>query len=296
MKFTQHSKMLAVLSVGVGLVGLTGVVYAVPQELVDGLGDESYQLREKSEKDLTLWAREKGEKGLTELDKMKEKVTSPEVRSRLENVMSGVTVYKAVPGTRGFMGISMQAVMGASVINAVTANTPAEKAGLQPNDKIIELDGVDLTKKNRHVDEATDFLRTYVKSKKAGEKLTVKIERGGKKLTKELKLADYDTQMGLLDPFGNGMNGGIEILPMQGGLQGRIQIAPRPKNLNQNELKEEEILRLEMNMKRQAQMLNGAELPEEFKKLLERQNELNKARIELLKKEREEGKKKFLKK
>ena len=296
MKFTQHFKILVMLLGVAGLAGLTGVAVAVPQELVDGLGDENYQLRENAEKDLTLWAKKKGEEGLTELGRMKQKVKSPEVKSRLDNVISGVVVYKAVPGTRGFMGISMRGVMGASVINTVSANTPAAKAGLQRNDKIIELDGIDLTTKNNDVDEATDFLRTYVKSKKAGEKLTVKIERNGEKLTKELKLADYDQQMRLLDPFGNGMNGGVDILPQQRGLQGRIQIAPRPNNLNQNELKEQEILRLELNMKKQAQLLEGVGLPEEFEALLERQHEINKKRIEQLKKEREEGKKKFLKK
>ncbi len=282
MKFSKHIKIVSTLS-----LALTGTAFAVPQELVDDLGDENYQLREKAEKELVQWAKKEGKKGVEELDQLKKKAQSPEVKSRLDNVISGVTVYKAIPGTRGFMGISMQPLMGAAVIMTVSPKTPAQKAGLQPNDKIIELDGIDLSKKNKHVDEAMDFLRTYVKSKKAGEKLTLKLDRGGKKLTKELKLADYDKMMRLQDPFGNGFNnGGIQILPMQGGgIQGNIQILPRRKNLNPKELKLNEKERIELNLRHQKQLLDQAELPDEIKDILRQQNERQEKRLEQLKKE-----------
>ena len=282
MKFSKHIKIVSTLS-----LALTGAAFAVPQELVDDLGDENYQLREKAEKELVQWAKKEGRKGVEELDQLKKKAQSPEVKSRLDNVISGVTVYKAIPGTRGFMGISMQPLMGAAVIMTVSPKTPAQKAGLQPNDKIIELDGIDLSKKNKHADEAMDFLRTYVKSKKAGEKLTLKLDRGGKKLTKELKLADYDKMMRLQDPFGNGFNnGGIQILPMQGGgIQGNIQILPRRKNLNPKELKLNEKERIELNLRHQKQLLDQAELPDEIKDILRQQNERQEKRLEQLKKE-----------
>ena len=286
MKFIQYTELVAALS-----LVITGIASAVPQELVDGLGDESYQLREKAEQDLTLWAKKKGEKGLDELSALKKKAQSPEVKSRLDNVMSGVSVYKAIPGTQGFMGISMQAAMGGSVILGVSPGPPAAKSGLKPNDKIIELDGIDLSKKNNHADEATDFLRRYVKSKKSGEKLTIKIDRDGKILTKELKLADYNKQMARLeaqlDPFGD-FGGGVQILPMQGGgIQRNFKIVPRPRNrdVNPKQLKENEKERLELNLKRHQKLLERAELPDEFKDMLKQQNERNQKRLEELKKE-----------
>ncbi len=287
MKLIQHTKLVATLS-----LVITGTIAAVPQELVDGLGDENYQLREKAEQDLTLWAKKKGQKGLDDLSALKKKVQSPEVKSRLDNVMSGVTIYKSIPGTQGFMGISMQAVMGGSVILGVSPDTPAAKSELQPNDKIIELDGVDLRKKNNHVDEATDFLRGYVKSKKSGEKLTIKIDRNGKIMTKTLKLADYDKQMarleGRLDPFGGFNNGGIQIPPMQGGgIQRNFRFIPRPRNreIDPKQLMEIEKQRLELNLKNQERLLEQAELPDEIKDMFRRQKLKNQNRLEQLKKE-----------
>jgi membrane-associated protease RseP (regulator of RpoE activity) len=286
MKFISHPIIVATLS-----LAIIGLAAAVPVELIDGLGDENYQLREKSEQGLKLWAKNKGEQGLDELSELKKKSKSPEVKSRLENVMSGITVYKAIPGTQGFMGISMQAAMGGCVILGVSPDTPADKSGLQPNDKIIELDGIDLTKKNEDVDEATDFLRTYVKRKKSGEKLTIKINRDGKILTKTLKLADYDKQMarleGEIDPFGGFGNGRRQVLPMQGGGFGRRpNIVPRAKNrdVDPRQL-------LQRNQNKLKQLLENPDVPDEFKKMLrledaKLQKQLNQLKEELKLKEK----------
>ncbi len=286
MKLIQYPKVVTTLS-----LVFSGIASAVPLGLVEGLGDESYQLREKAEQDLTLWAKKEGEKGLDELSALKKKSQSPEVKSRLDNVISGVTVYKAIPGTQGFMGISMQAAMGCSVITSVSPDTPAAKSGLQPFDKIIELDGVDLSKKNNHADEATDFLRRYVKSKKSGEKLTIKIDRDGTTLTKTLKLADYDKQMArlgvrqerMLDPFGGagGFGGGIQILPMQGGgIQRRLKIIPRR---GKNDINPK--LQLELKQKKLEQLLNNPAVPDEFKEMLKQQDDEMKKKLDQFKKE-----------
>jgi hypothetical protein len=281
------------LSVAAGVVCLTGTASAVPQELVDDLGNESYQLREKAEKELTLWTKKEGEKAVDELDKMKEKVVSPEVRSRLESVIQAG--YKAIPGTRGFMGISMNPVLGAAIVESVTPGTPAEKAGFRPNDKILELDGVDLTKKQNHLTEAMDFLRIYVKDKKAGEKLVVKIERNGEELTKELKLADYDKFMGgRIDPFGGGgnnFNQRIEIKPMMGGAQGNLRVMPQ-LNLNPKGLKENELRTLKLRIEINEQLFEGMELPDDVKGMLKLKHEKSKKRIEELEKELKKGEKK----
>jgi membrane-associated protease RseP (regulator of RpoE activity) len=253
---------------------------AVPQELVDGLGDESYQLREKAEQELAQWAKKNGEKGLDVLSDLKKKVQSPEVKSRLDNVISGTVIFKAIPGTRGYMGIVLMPELGAVGIIRVIPNSPAAKSGLQPNDKIIRLDGINLAKKNNGADEAMEFVKRYVKSKKSGEKLTLLIVRNGKKLSKTLKLADYDKERGTLNQRGNFNNGGIQPFPGQGGgIQRNLKIIPGPgnRNLNPQQRKENERQLLELNQQFQQQIED----------LLEQQNERKNKRLEQLKKELE---------
>jgi S1-C subfamily serine protease len=147
MKFILHNLLVTAL-----ILGVSGMAMAVPQELVDGLGDESYQLREKAEQELAQWPKKNGEKGLDVLSDLKKKVQSPEVKSRLDNVISGTVIFKAIPGTRGYMGIVLMPELGAVGIVRVVPNSPAAKSGLQPNDKIIRLDGINLAKKNNGAD------------------------------------------------------------------------------------------------------------------------------------------------
>jgi len=278
MKYISLSKLS--LYIGVGLVALAGSLSAVPQELIEGLADENYHAREKAENDLAQWAKARGEKSIKELDGIKQKASSPEVKSRLDNVISGVNVYKAIPGTRGFMGITMNQILGGAIIDTVSPGTPAEKSGLQVNDLIVELDGVDLTEKKAHVNEAMDFIRAYVKSKNAGQKLRIKIEREGKLMDKELKLADYDEFIAQNDPWGGGFNnGGNQVIPLPGNM--RMQ----QRNLDPMQIKENQLLQLEMNLKFQKGVLKDKDLPEELKQLIELQTKASQKRIEDLKKE-----------
>jgi len=275
MKFIRHNLLVTAL-----ILGVSGMAMAVPQELVDGLGDESYQLREKAEQELAQWAKKNGEKGLDVLSDLKKKVQSPEVKSRLDNVISGTVIFKAIPGTRGYMGIVLIPELGAVGIVRVIPNSPAAKSGLQPNDKIIRLDGINLAKKNNGADEAMEFVKRYVKSKKSGEKLTLLIVRNGKKLSKTLKLADYDNERGPLNQRGNFNNGGIQLFQGQGGgIQRNLKIIPGPenRNLNPQQRKENERQLLELNQQFQQQIED----------LLEQQNERKNKRLEQLKKELE---------
>lgn len=254
MRFFQKIKL--VITLNLSLIGLVGLSQAAPQDLIDGLGDESYQLREKSEQELALWAKQNGEKGLQELTDLKEESQSPEVKSRLGSVISGVVIYKAIPGTRGYMGIYMEPVMGSLRISRTIAGMPAARSGLMANDKIVKIDGIDLSKKNRHVAEAMTFVQSYVKSKKAGEKLTLEIERGGEKLNKTLKLADYDKQMahlGQLDPFGN-QQGGLRVIPLQGG---GMRIIPGAQNQKRQLPAEMEKELLELNKRHRQRLLDS---------------------------------------
>ena len=281
MKIIQHTKLVIALSLGIAGMAMAEVV---PQELVDGLGAESYQLREKSEIELAKWAKEKGEKGLDVLSELKQKAKSPEVKSRLDNVISGIVIFKAIPNTRGYMGLMLTPEIGAVGILRVVPDSPAARSGLQAGDKITGLDAIDLSDKDNRVHEAMTFVQWYVKTKKAGEKLTLKVERDDKKMIIILKLADYDKKIARMNGFDNG--GGIQILPMQGGgFQRNFKVIPprANRNLNLKQLMENEKELLELNLKHQQQMLEKAELPDEFKEMFRQQQMKNKKRLELLK-------------
>jgi len=172
-------------------ISFSSVVSAVPEDLVETLGNENYQKREDAERKLSAWAKGKGKKTFHDLEVVKEKARSPEVKMRLDNVLSSMTIYEPIPNTRGFIGIGMEPQMGGAFITRVQPDTPAEKHGLLVGDVIVEIDGIDLTKKRQQVDEAMNFLRSYVKTKNSGSKLTMKLLRNDKELLKELKLADY---------------------------------------------------------------------------------------------------------
>ena len=80
MKLIQYPKVVTTLS-----LVFSGIASAVPLGLVEGLGDESYQLREKAEQDLTLWAKKEGEKGLDEVRALKKKSPIEGIKSDAAN-------------------------------------------------------------------------------------------------------------------------------------------------------------------------------------------------------------------
>ncbi len=173
------------------LMGFSGLVLGGPEEMVRGLGVANYFERESAEKRLNEWANENGKVGLARLRELLEGSRSPEVRSRLERVISSVVIYEGLPGTKGYMGVRMMAHRGVVLLTDVLAGTPAARCGLEVNDKVIAVDGINVIDKNGNKESAKDFLDKYVKGKKAGEKLTLKVLRGEKMHTMEMKLGIY---------------------------------------------------------------------------------------------------------
>lgn len=163
-----------------------------PKQMVDELGSVDYFTREKAEKSLTEWAQKNGKSGVSDLRVLLKASRSPEVRSRLARVISTVVIYEAVPNTKGYMGVRMMPLQGAVLLTEVLEGTPAAKSGLEINDKVIKVDGVELSGMNKEMSSAMDFLDAYVKGKKAGEKLVLTVIRGDELLTKKLKLGDYN--------------------------------------------------------------------------------------------------------
>ncbi len=164
---------------------------AVPGDLLKKLDADEFATRSKAQDDLIKWAKTAKAGDIKELKQVYEKAESPELKLRLLDVLDNST-FMAKPGTRGFVGITMEPKFGGVGILMVQPNTPAQKVDLRIGDIITEVDGRDMTGKKGNVEEATEFFSGYVKGKNAGEKLELKIKRDDKILEKTLKLGDYD--------------------------------------------------------------------------------------------------------
>ena len=72
---------------------LSSFAIAIPQDLVETLGNEDYLQREDAEEKLTKWTKGKGKKTFKALEQLKEKAKSPEVKMRLNNVLDRMTIF-----------------------------------------------------------------------------------------------------------------------------------------------------------------------------------------------------------
>jgi serine protease Do len=97
---------------------------------------------------------------------------------------------------RGYIGISLrpvdevsakslklEKVIGA-LVDDILKDSPAEKAGIEPGDVILELDG-------KPVNSSND-LQSLVAQRRAGDKVNLKIWRDGKSITKSVTLKKRD--------------------------------------------------------------------------------------------------------
>ena len=282
----QPNHFSSALALGVLSLTLSNFAIAIPQDLVETLGNEDYLQREDAEEKLTKWTKGKGKKTFKALEQLKEKAKSPEVKMRLNNVLDRMTIFEPIPNTRGYIGISMNAIMGGVSIAQVQPNTPAEKHGLKEGDVIIEIDGVDLTQKKLHFDEAMLFLRDYVKKKNAGDKLTLKLLRNGDEMTKELKLADYDRAelngIPLRQLQGNNLQG-RQVFPMPNGGNLQMQMQWGENNLDAEGLKLQldaqnfmlEMMKDQMKLQPDKKGLKQEDINEALKRLMLEQQKMN---------------------
>jgi serine protease Do len=91
------------------------------------------------------------------------------------------TLLTAQPGTpaqKGFLGVAVVPAKPTGegvLIREVTAKSPAEKAGIKEGDVVVKLDGKDVA-------GPFEFIRS-LGEKKPGDKLELKVQRGGKEET-----------------------------------------------------------------------------------------------------------------
>jgi len=250
---------------------------AVPSDLLEKLDADEFSTRSQAQEDLMKWAREAKGGELKELKQAYEQTDSPEVKMRLSDVLDNST-FMAQPNTRGFVGITMNPQLGGVGVLMVQPDTPAQKVDLREGDSIIEVDGKDMTGMKANPDMAMDFFSDYVKSKNAGQKLELKINRNGKILEKTLKLGDYDEfNKRLLGEQQQFMLNGNQLLLNGGQLQ-----------LNGNQLR----IQPKMQLKVEPQGAKPKEaVPnpniEELKKAIERHQQQAEAQRDLLEKRKE---------
>jgi putative serine protease PepD len=84
-----------------------------------------------------------------------------------------------------YLGVSVETVSGAVRITQVRTGTPAADAGLQAGDRILSVDGKQIT--------SADGLTSAIAAKKPGDTVSVTYSRGGQSHTLEVQLASRPT-------------------------------------------------------------------------------------------------------
>jgi len=114
------------------------------------------------------------------------------------NLMKAVALDLIEDGKvdRGYIGISLRPVdevsakslkldkVAGALVDDILKDSPAEKAGIEPGDVILELD-------DKPVNSSND-LQSLVAQKRAGDKVNLKIWREGKSITKSVTLKKRD--------------------------------------------------------------------------------------------------------
>jgi len=174
---------------------------------VKGLNAQEYKERKETSSAIVKWADEniKDDQAIRPmLDMLFDRhmnTESPEVRLRLYVALKNVVVkYKKRMG-RGFVGIAMETGelhregerFTVVVVSRVTPNTPAEKAGLKPNDLIYGVN--DLVFKDKPNEDSSMQFAAYIRNKIPGDKVNLMIFRSGKKIEVPLTLMRFPAEL-----------------------------------------------------------------------------------------------------
>ena len=153
-------------------------------KLFSDLGNESYEIRQKTQNLIIDQGKKNRDLILDESFKFYVKSNAPEVKYRLRSTMLEIICSNLKP--EGFIGIRMvdapmRIVDDGKIENiravrilSVVPNTAASKAGLKPGDQITRLDG------NKFPDQGLAYLELskYIRAKSSGEQVKLNIRRG----------------------------------------------------------------------------------------------------------------------
>lgn len=167
-------------------VGAAPIATDILRALAD-LGHERYAVREGASERLMKLAESSHEAVLAECIQVYRQTKDFEVKERLKEVMAVVVDRYLYRAPRGYLGVMIQHVdvqgegrlvirdrvmpSGSVWVSQVTEETPAQKAGLQPNDFIIEVDG-------KPWKSGPSAFTKYVQSKHPGDRLNLSVLRG----------------------------------------------------------------------------------------------------------------------
>ncbi|MFC5051663.1 S1C family serine protease [Rubritalea spongiae] len=97
-----------------------------------------------------------------------------------EFIGSGPFAEKPVPGT-GFLGLAVEEVEGGLEVSRVEPKQPAQVAGIEVGDLLLELDGVEL--------QSSSDLKELMAKRSAGDLVEVSYSRDGEVVVEEITLA-----------------------------------------------------------------------------------------------------------
>lgn len=190
------------------------------KSLFKQLGADSYELREAASMKLLAY----GRVIVPALEKLYSESKDPEVKGRAYYIAKKIHRDRLTKKGKGYLGVRINTGAtnnnGNSIveINSVDANLPAAKVGLKKGDRIIQV--------NKMKIENFDQLKAAITSFAAGDKITVVVLRGKKKLTVHPVLARFPEPQKT-----------TTIRPqIQGQIRPRVQILPNnakkaaPKN------------------------------------------------------------------
>ena len=138
----------------------------------------------------------------------------------------GVAIQRITPSIAKSLGLDPNHPMGA-LVASVTPDSPAQKAGLQPGDVIIEAGG--------HGIETVHELPRLVAAAPIGSKLDLKIRRGGKQQTLEATIGEMPEKLastgagGAQPSHANPSALGMELVPLAPELRSELHV---PKDVN----------------------------------------------------------------
>ena len=189
---------------------------------IERLSSDDFEEREKAYKAIQEWAEENLITSPELLYEAWEKNEEPEAQARCYGLMKAMLKLRRFGEGKGFLGINMGSVMlpkkpegqaGRVAVSVlmVLPQTPAQKVGLRGGDNILRVDELDLSSIDLGAQQGLqqglqggfrreqlekirviDKFSKYIKSKQPGEKVTLHLLRGDKRLTKEVVLMKID--------------------------------------------------------------------------------------------------------
>ncbi len=136
---------------------------------------------------------------------------APQMEWTPPKVMMGITMGEPGDELRKFLGLKDNEAV---LVDRVVEGLPADKAGIRPQDVIVEFDGVSPISEGK--------IRDILKSKSAGDKLDAVVLRKGERKTIHLELQKYDQER-----LGNAVALDQDELPNVGKPKAITKLGPR---------------------------------------------------------------------